>query len=31
VNEALLAHKLDKEGKLTPAQIRDRIVEQFGQ
>ena len=31
VNEALLAHKLEKEGKLTPAQIRDRIVEQFGQ
>ncbi|MCA1576594.1 MAG: PCYCGC domain-containing protein [Acidobacteria bacterium] len=31
VNEALLAHKLDKEGKLTPAQIRDRIVQQFGQ
>ncbi len=31
VNEALLAHKLEKEGKLSPAQIRDRIVEQFGQ
>ena len=30
VNEALLARKLEKE-KLTPAQIRDRIVEQFGQ
>jgi len=31
VNEALLALKLEKEQKLTPAQIRDRIVEQFGQ
>jgi hypothetical protein len=31
MNEALLAFKLEKEGKLTPAQIRDRIVEQFGQ
>jgi hypothetical protein len=31
VNEALLALKLEKEGKLTPAQIRDRIVEQYGQ
>ncbi|HEV2834377.1 MAG TPA: CYCXC family (seleno)protein [Pyrinomonadaceae bacterium] len=31
VNEALLAAKLEKEQKLTPAQIRDRIVEQFGQ
>jgi uncharacterized protein with PCYCGC motif len=31
VNEALLAFKLQKEGKLTPAQIRDQIVEQFGQ
>jgi hypothetical protein len=30
VNEALLALKLEKE-KLTPAQIRDRIVQQFGQ
>jgi uncharacterized protein with PCYCGC motif len=30
VNEALLAFKLEKEGKLTPAQIRDRIVQQFG-
>lgn len=30
VNEALLAYKLEKE-KLNPAQIRDRIVEQFGQ
>jgi hypothetical protein len=31
VNEALLALKLQKEQKLTPAQIRDKIVEQFGQ
>jgi len=31
VNEALLALKLEKEQKLTPAQIRDKIVEQFGQ
>ena len=31
VNEALLALKLEKEQKLTPAQIRDRIVEQYGQ
>jgi hypothetical protein len=31
VNEALLALKLEKEQKLTPAQIRDRIVAQFGQ
>ena len=31
VNEALLALKLEKEQKLTPAQIRDRIVQQFGQ
>ena len=31
VNEALLTLKLEKEQKLTPAQIRDRIVEQFGQ
>ena len=30
VNEALLAHKLEKEEKLSPAQIRDRIVAQFG-
>lgn len=29
VNEALLALKLEKEGKLTPAQIRDRIVQQY--
>ena len=31
INEALLALKLEKEQKLSPAQIRDRIVEQFGQ
>jgi hypothetical protein len=31
VNEALLALKLEKELKLAPAQIRDRIVEQYGQ
>lgn len=31
VNEALLALKLEKEQKLSPAQIRDQIVEQFGQ
>lgn len=31
VNEALLALKLEREEKLTPAQIRDRIVQQFGQ
>ena len=31
VNEALLTLKLEKEQKLTPAQIRDRIMEQFGQ
>ena len=30
VNEALLTYKLEKE-KLNPAQIRDRIVAQFGQ
>ena len=30
VNEALLALKLERE-KLTPAQIRDKIVQQFGQ
>ena len=30
VNEALFAHKLEKEGKLTTAQIRDRINETFG-
>ena len=31
VNEALLALKLERELKLTPAQIRDRIVEQYGE
>jgi hypothetical protein len=31
VNEALLALKLEKEQKLSAAQIRDKIVEQFGQ
>ncbi len=31
VNEALLALKLEKEQKLSPAQIRERIVQQFGQ
>lgn len=31
VNEALLTLKLTKEQKLTPAQIRDRIVEEYGQ
>ena len=31
VNEALLALKLEKEQKLSAAQIRDRIVQQFGQ
>jgi hypothetical protein len=31
VNEALLALKLEKEQKLPAAQIRDRIVQQFGQ
>lgn len=31
VNEALLALKLSREGKISPAQIRDKIVEQFGQ
>lgn len=30
VNEALMAHKLEKEQKLTAPQIRDRIVAQFG-
>jgi hypothetical protein len=30
VNEALLAFKLEKEGKLTAPQIRERIVETFG-
>ena len=31
VNEALLALKLEREKKLSPAQIRDKIVAQFGQ
>jgi|SRR5829696_2583951 len=31
VNEALLALKLEKEQKLTPAQIRETIVAQFSQ
>ena len=31
VNEALLALKLEKEQKLTPAQIRDTIVAQYSQ
>ena len=30
VNEALLAYQLEKEGKWTTAQIRDRINETFG-
>jgi hypothetical protein len=30
VNEALMAHKLEKEQKLTAPQIRDRIMAQFG-
>lgn len=30
VNEALLALKLEREGKLSPAQIRDRIVAEYG-
>lgn len=30
VNEALMAFKLEKEGKLTAPQIRDRINETFG-
>jgi hypothetical protein len=30
VNEALLAYQLEKEGKLTTTQIRDRINETFG-
>jgi hypothetical protein len=30
VNEALLAYKLEKEGKLSTSQIRDRINETFG-
>ena len=31
VNEALLALRLQKEEKLTPAQIRDRIIAQYSQ
>ena len=31
VNEALLALRLEREQKLTPAQIRERIVEQYSQ
>ena len=31
VNEALLALRLEKEEKLTPAQIRDRIVAQYSE
>lgn len=31
VNEALLALKLEKQDKLTPAQIRERIVQQYSQ
>ena len=31
VNEALLALKLEKEQKLTPAQIREAIIAQYGQ
>ena len=31
VNEALLTMKLEREKKLSPAQIRDKITEQFGQ
>lgn len=30
VNEALMAHKLEKEEKLTAPQIRERIMAQFG-
>jgi hypothetical protein len=30
VEEALLAYKLQKEEKLTPAQIRERIIAQYG-
>ncbi len=29
VDEALLAYKLQKEEKLTPEQVRDRIIEQY--
>jgi len=31
VNEALLALKLEKQDKLTPGQIRERIVQQYSQ
>ncbi|HEV2882739.1 MAG TPA: CYCXC family (seleno)protein [Pyrinomonadaceae bacterium] len=31
VEEALLAYKLQKEDKLSPAQIRERIIAQYGQ
>jgi hypothetical protein len=31
VEEALLAYKLQKEEKLSPAQIRERIIAQYGQ
>ena len=31
VNEALLALHLERDEKLTPAQIRDRIIAQYGQ
>jgi hypothetical protein len=30
VEEALLAYKLQKEERLTPAQIRERIIAQYG-
>ena len=31
VDEALLAYKLQKEEKLTPAQVRERIIEKYSQ
>ncbi|HEX8455854.1 MAG TPA: CYCXC family (seleno)protein [Pyrinomonadaceae bacterium] len=31
IEEALLAYKLQKEQKLTPAQIRERIIAEYGQ
>jgi hypothetical protein len=31
VNEALLAYRLEKQEKLTPAQIRDRIIKEYSQ
>jgi hypothetical protein len=31
IQEALLAYRLQKEQGLTPAQIRDRIIQEFGQ